>query len=287
MSDLPPGSASSGPDEIGAGLPEYAVLLAARHAAHEKELRGLLDQLWGGRSVSVLDVACGDGFYAGSFDAVLGPGSRVAAVDLSQAFLDWASRCVAASRGRRHRVSFVKANAEHLPFDDESFDVAWCAQSLISLPDLSAALSEMRRVVRRGGTVGILENDRLHEMQMPWPADLELALRHAEKQAEAPEEAGDRPYIGRHLQSLLRGAGLTPGHRITLSINRQFPLPPADESFVQMYLHALIQRTAGTLEPAAWEELRRLSEPHSPVYLPAQPEFWMTWTDVVVLASRD
>lgn len=278
-------SGSSDTGGAGPGLPEYAVLLAARHAAHEQELRGLVAEHWGGQSLSVLDVACGDGFYARLFDAVLGPGGRVTAVDVSEAFLTWA-RSVGADRARE-RIAFVKADAERLPFAAEGFDVAWCAQSLISLPDPPAVLREMRRVVRCGGTVGILENDRLHEMQMPWPADLELVIRHAEMRAEDAEDAGDKPYVGRHLEGLLKESGLMPNRRITLSIDRRFPLSPADESFVQTYLHSLIQRTAGLLEAHVWEDLRRLSEPGSPAYLPAQPEFWMTWTDVVVLASRD
>lgn len=290
MAETPTSGDGSGcPDieGIGPGLPEYAVLLAARHAAYQPELRRLVAELWGGQTLSVLDVACGDGFYAGLFDAALGPGGHVTAVDVSEPFLAWAAECLAESRGSEHRVRLVRADAERLPFAAETFDVAWCAQSLISLPDQPAVLREMRRVVRYGGTVGILENDRLHEMQMPWPAGLELALRQAEMRADDSEDAGDKPYVGRHLESLLRESGLTPNRRITLSIDRQFPLSPADESFVQTYLHSLIRRTVGLLEPAVWEDLRRLSEPGSPAYLPAQPEFWMTWTDVVVLASRD
>lgn len=269
------------------GLPEYAVLLAARHAAHKPELYRLLRQLWGGQSIDVLDVACGDGFYSAAFDAILGPGGRITAADLSEPFLRWAADCVAGARGAGHRVEFVCADALHLPFPDAGFDLVWCAQSLISLPDPVAVLREMRRVVRPGGTVGVLENDRLHEMQMPWPADLELALRQAEKRADDPGEAGDKPHAGRYLEEWLREAGLTPTRRITQAIDRQAPLGPADEAFVQAYLHDLLERTAGVLPPDRWEELRQLAEPGSPEYLPARSTFWMTWTDIVALATRD
>jgi len=278
------GPASHAAEEVSQGLPEYAMLLAARHAAHANELRGLIRELWGGQTLRVLDVACGDGFYAEAFDAVLGLGSRITAVDLSPAFLTWAANCLAAGG---HRVVFSQADAERLPFGDGAFDLVWCAQSLISLPDPMAALAEMRRVVRPKGTVGILENDRLHEMQLPWPVDLEMALRAAETRSDGEAEEVEKSHAGRKLESLLRDAGLTPDRRITLTIDRRSPLPTADDAFVQAYLQALVRRTAGVLAPNRWSELKRLSEPGSPDYLPAQPDFWMTWTDVIVLAVRD
>ncbi len=284
IADASTAEPSERPDE---GLPEYAGLLAARHTAHEPELRQLIARHWEGENLSILDVACGDAFYAATFDALLAPEGRITAVDISGAFLGWAARCVSETRGTDHRVVFLAADAERLPFPDGAFDLAWCAQSLISLPEPVAALREMRRVVRPGGTVGILENDRLHEMQLPWPTSLELALREAERRTATPEEAGEKAHAGRHLETLLREAGLTPKQRVTVSIDRRAPLPPADESFIQIYLHSLIGRTAGTLAPGAWDELRNLAEPDSPGYLPARPDFWMTWTDVVVLAARD
>jgi ubiquinone/menaquinone biosynthesis C-methylase UbiE len=281
-----PGNPSD-PESSTAGLPEYAALLAARHAAHRPELYGLLKDLWGGRKLDVLDVACGDGFYAAGFDAVLAPGATVTAVDLSDAFLRWAAECVAAERGPAHRVEFVQADAERLPFPDARFDLVWCAQSLISLPDPLAALREMRRVVRPGGTVGILENDRFHEMQMPWPPDLELALREAQEAAGASDGEGDKPHAGRFLEDLFRDAGLSPTRRITCAIDRQAPLGPADKAFVQCYLSELLRRTAARLPADRRAELRRLADPVSGEYLPARETFWMTWTDAVVLASRE
>jgi ubiquinone/menaquinone biosynthesis C-methylase UbiE len=269
------------------GLPEYASLLAARHVAHRSELRRFVEEHWGGRDLAVLDVACGDGFYAATFDAVLGPRARVVAADLSPAFLNWASECEWPRAHSRTGRQFLALDAERLPFNDGQFDLVWCAQSLISLPRPLECLREMTRVVRPGGTVAVLENDRLHELQLPWPPELEIALRNAEREAAADPEAADKPHAGRFLEGVMLEAGLRPGRRISLSIDRSAPLSAADEAFLQAYLHALFERVASRVSAEQRRELERLTTPDSHDYLPSQPSFWMTWTDVVVLGERE
>lgn len=275
-----------------AGLPGYAALLAARHAAHEPELHQFLERFWGGRNWTVLDVACGDGFYTAAFDTLLGEKGRVTAVDVSPAFLDWAaSRVAATGRTTRSaigsRLAFIRADAGRLPFPDGSFDLVWCAQSLISLPDAEAALREMRRVVRPNGLVGVLENDRLHEIQMPWPVDLELAVRTAERRKAAGDTKPEKPNAGRYLSDLADSSGLKPIRRVMLTVDRLAPLSPADARFVELYLKTLVEHVSGQLEPAVDRELRRLALPASPGYLPIRKSFWMSWSDMILFATPD
>jgi ubiquinone/menaquinone biosynthesis C-methylase UbiE len=88
----------------------------------------------------------------------------VVAVDLSHNYLELARR---ATRPTPGRVGFVAGRLEALPFDDDTFDLVWCAQSLYSLPEPVEALRQMRRVVRPGGVVAVLENDTLHQVILP------------------------------------------------------------------------------------------------------------------------
>ena len=268
-------------------LPHYAVLLAARHAAHRKELCRLLAENWDGQSLKILDVACGDGFYTAAFSDILCPPSEIVAVDVSPTFLHWS-----ASRGDLLQragvaVSFVEADAARLPFPDGYFDVAWCAQSLISLPDPAAALREMRRVVRSGGAVAVLENDPIHELQMPWPVDLELAIRTAERQFWADRQDRQSVDAGRTLADRLIEAGLRPARQRHLSIDRTAPLSSDDAMFLKEYLAALADRVAGWLEPPIAAEFQRLLSPSSPDYLPSGPSFWMVWHDLICVSERD
>ena len=112
-------------------------------------------------------------------------------------------------------------------------------------------------------------------------------IREAQEAVGVSDGEGEKPHAGRFLEDLLRDAELSPTRRITCAIDRQAPLGPADKAFVQCYLSELLRRTAGRLPPERWDELRRLAEPTSEGFLPARETFWMTWTDAVVLASRE
>lgn len=58
------------------------------------------------------------------------------------------------------RVTLVQSPAERLPFADAEFDAALCTLVLCSVESINDALSEMRRVVRAGGRVVLVEHVR-------------------------------------------------------------------------------------------------------------------------------
>lgn len=65
--------------------------------------------------------------------------------------------------GERLRASNVPVlrsglDGQSLPFDDDSFDAALSTWTLCSIPDVAAALSELRRVLKSGGTLQFLEH---------------------------------------------------------------------------------------------------------------------------------
>ncbi|MCE9576473.1 MAG: class I SAM-dependent methyltransferase [Deltaproteobacteria bacterium] len=70
--------------------------------------------------------------------------------------------CVEPSRDlarRRPGFATVRAVAEDLPFRDGQFDVAWCLSSIRHVRDRQRTFSELRRVIRPGGTLWIVELD--------------------------------------------------------------------------------------------------------------------------------
>ena len=83
--------------------------------------------------------------------------ARTVAVDISPRMLQRAAR-----RARRlgRDVDLVLADAQHLPFPDSAFAAAADTFVFCSVPDPIAGLQEMRRVVRDGGRVHILEHVR-------------------------------------------------------------------------------------------------------------------------------
>ncbi len=98
----------------------------------------------------VLDVAAGTG--NASIPAVKA-GARVTASDLTPELLQ-AGRARAESEGLV--LDWVQADAEHLPFEDESFDVVMSSIGAMFAPHHQDVADELVRVCRSGGTIGLL-----------------------------------------------------------------------------------------------------------------------------------
>jgi ubiquinone/menaquinone biosynthesis C-methylase UbiE len=99
---------------------------------------------------SILDIPCGGGFaFRG-----MRPGQAVhyVAADISPYMLAQA-RAQAARRGVQDTIEFVEADVTSLRFDDESFDLCVTYNGLHCLPDPRAALGELTRVLKPGGTL--------------------------------------------------------------------------------------------------------------------------------------
>jgi SAM-dependent methyltransferase len=105
----------------------------------------------------VLDLGCGGGRHA--FEAYR-RGARVIAADLDLTELKPVSDMFAAMRAEGEasppaRAAAISADATRLPFPDGSFDGVIVAEMLEHIPDDAAALREIARVLRPGGTVAV------------------------------------------------------------------------------------------------------------------------------------
>jgi SAM-dependent methyltransferase len=103
-----------------------------------------------GPGTRVLDVAAGTGNAA--IQAALA-GARVTASDLTPELLE-AGRARAEAAGVV--LDWVEADAERLPFDDESFDVVMSSIGVMFAPHHQLAADELVRVCKPGGTIGLL-----------------------------------------------------------------------------------------------------------------------------------
>lgn len=119
-------------------------------------------------SGDVLEVAVGTGrnlpFYP--------DGMRLTGIELSQEMLAIARRR-AAALGRE--VGFQQGDAQALPFPDESFDTVICTLALCSIPDDGRAVAEMKRVLRPGGRLLLL--DHVESTSRLWH-DIQWLLEH-------------------------------------------------------------------------------------------------------------
>lgn len=109
----------------------------------------------GGR---LLEVGAGTGLNF----SYLPPETRAVASELSREMIRQAKMKSSAAR-----VSLVQANIEALPFPDAYFDAALSTLLFCSVASVQKSFSELRRVVRTGGTIAMLEHVRPHGVLGP------------------------------------------------------------------------------------------------------------------------
>lgn len=162
-----------------------------------------------------LDVCCGSGDLALLLGEAVGAAGQVHGVDFAAEQL-----AIAAQRAQAHHpplaITWHLGDALHLPFEDDRFDGATLAYGLRNVVDIPRCLGELRRVLRPGAKVAILDlhrpgNSLLRQFQswylaqqvVPIAQDLGLREEYAYL---APSL--DRFPTGREQVALAQAAGL-------------------------------------------------------------------------------
>lgn len=137
--------------------------ISGRYDFLNHSLSANLDKYWRRRAISalsdgkishLLDIATGTGDMI--YPAVRLKPARITAVDLSEGMLAIARK----KFGNAYKgieLTFLKADSEDLPFSDNSFDAATVAFGVRNFENMHKGLSEMHRVIRKGGRIVILE----------------------------------------------------------------------------------------------------------------------------------
>ena len=108
------------------------------------------------RGNAVLDIAGGTGDLAARFAEIVGPTGRVVLADINDSMLK-VGRDKLLDNGLLGNLEFVQADAQSLPFPDDSFDCVTIAFGLRNVTDKDAALRSMLRVLKPGGRLLVLE----------------------------------------------------------------------------------------------------------------------------------
>jgi len=202
-------------------------------------LDALLDAVGTTQGTRLLDLATGPGYAAA---AAARRGAVPVGVDLS-------SSMVALARGRHPGLTFQEADAEQLPFPDGSFDAVVCNFGLLHMGRPEQALTEARRVLRRGGRVGFAVW-ALPEKTVGFGMILDAIREHGT--LEAPLPPGP-PFFRfsdpEECQRILRGAGFTDTK--VAEVPQVWKLPSTDVLFDAMYTGTV--RTGGLLRAQSKE----------------------------------
>jgi ubiquinone/menaquinone biosynthesis C-methylase UbiE len=108
---------------------------------------------------TVLETAAGSGVVTRALAPRLSPDASYVVTDLNQPMLDYAAMRQAAD----NRISWRKADALALPFEDAAFDLVCCQFGVMFFPDRQAGYREAKRVLKPGGQFLFNVWDRIEE----------------------------------------------------------------------------------------------------------------------------
>lgn len=104
----------------------------------------------------ILDIAGGTGDLTRRFAQIVGQSGKVVLADINESMLK-VGRDKLIDKGVAGNVEYVQANAECLPFEDNTFDIITIAFGLRNVTDKDTALRSMNRVLKPGGKLMVLE----------------------------------------------------------------------------------------------------------------------------------
>src|SRR5437667_3801321 len=107
-------------------------------------------------SAPILDLCTGTGDLALAYNRASGGNVPIVGADFCHEMLALAAAKIS-RRKASGRIRFLEADAQHLPFPDEHFQITCVAFGLRNITDTDRGLAEMSRVTRPGGRVAILE----------------------------------------------------------------------------------------------------------------------------------
>ncbi|MEM7552107.1 MAG: methyltransferase domain-containing protein [Bacteroidota bacterium] len=158
------------------------------------------DSVWGDGSL-ILEAGCGVGAQT-KIIAEKNPGSRFISVDLSEKSLSEARKTI--DESSIDNVEFQQADVFNLPFEDASFNHVFVCFVLEHLTDPESALKEFKRVLKKEGTITLIEGDHGSTYFHP---DSEAARKAVQAQVTLQKQNGGNANIGRTLYPMLEESG--------------------------------------------------------------------------------
>lgn len=190
----------------------------------------LIDELRICPGAHVMDIGCGMGSDAFELAEMVGAQGLVTGVDFSEILIAEAIRRLG---GRSLPVRFEVGDAQALGFPDQTFDAIRTERMLMHVPDTKRALSEMARVLRRGGRVAVQDFD--WETQFCDSPHQETTRKIALAFCDSMKNG----WIGRRLPRLFREVGMT-------DVKVKFETVTVTYEFLKLLLGGHVARAVGS-----------------------------------------
>jgi SAM-dependent methyltransferase len=190
---------------------------------------------------TILEAGCGVGAQTITL-ATNNPKAHITSIDVSESSLAEARKAVTAAGVCN--VTLRQADIFDLPFAPNSFDHVFVCFVLEHLPDPVAALLALKRMLKDGGTITVIEGDHGSAYFHP---DSVFARRAIQCQVELQARAGGNALIGRALYPLLGKAGFDKAVVSPRMVYADSSKPALVDGFTRKTFTAMIQ---GIREPA-------------------------------------
>ena len=148
----------------------------------------------------VLEIACGRGGFA---RLLASRGAIMFGADFSETALRIAQGKVPGNGERSGGLALAQADAQQLPYADESFDIVISCETIEHVPDPGLALKEMARVCRAGGRLYLTTPNYVNVMGL-YQIYTRLRGRRATSGSDQPF---DRPFLFPQVHRMVRRAG--------------------------------------------------------------------------------
>ena len=202
----------------------------------------------------VLEAGCGVGAQTVTL-AGHSPGAHFTAVDISENSLEAARQRVAAAG--LTNVAFQRADLFHLAFGPGSFDHVFVCFVLEHLGDPGSLLRRLRQVLKRGGSITVIEGDHGSAYFHP---DSPYARRAIHCLVDLQAQAGGNALLGRQLFPLLTEAGYLQVGVSPRMVYVDSSRPELVEGFTRNTFTAMVEGvrdealSSGMIDRAAWQK---------------------------------
>ncbi len=258
-----------------APVSDYWPLADAYHCARERLFRRIIADAVRApiQGALILDAGCGDAFYSRLLADVLGPGTRIVAVDRNPASL-----AVSRSHTLPPTIHGCLTDLEQAGLRPGVFDVIWLCRAMHSALDPLRRLAALAPLLRPGGQLIVIENDFAHHPILSCPADFGHRIIEAHhqylKSRCADGTSLERYHAARHLPQWLAQVGLQEICFHTYVSEDVAPMTGEVELYWQLFLGWLGCRIWPFLSPDEQQMYLRAFVPTSPDYLLRRPGFY-------------